>query len=184
MRIPAAFASSIKQARRLGGLTGWAGGTASAGDPAAQGTLRLFENIIGAMKKEEREDLSLFGPAERRRAAADAGCTVSQVDDCIARYLWMRNMTAKMAQLRREGKEMPKSIDEVERMLGSWRQHKSEAPVSDGTRGAAGSDGRILVPLDAVAKDGKNCALAGSEVGRNTKCPATKKAYKSCCGRK
>ena len=35
------------QARRLGGLSGFVHGTAAIQDGAAQGTLRLFENIIG-----------------------------------------------------------------------------------------------------------------------------------------
>jgi len=42
----AAFATSIKRARQLGGLTGFVHGTSAAGDSAAQGTMRMFEQII------------------------------------------------------------------------------------------------------------------------------------------
>ena len=42
----AAYFKSIRNARRMGALTGFAHGTAAAKDPHAQGTLRLQENII------------------------------------------------------------------------------------------------------------------------------------------
>ena len=42
----AEFASGLKQARRLGGLTGWVHGTSAAADPTAQGTLRMYERIV------------------------------------------------------------------------------------------------------------------------------------------
>lgn len=46
-------------------------------------------------------------------------CMVVQVDDCIAKYRWMQHMTARMAQLKKEGKPLPTSIDEVEQKLGA-----------------------------------------------------------------
>lgn len=175
LSIPTAFASSLTQARRLGSITGFVHGTSGVNDPAAQGTLRLFETIISAMQPEEKADLSLFNSAARQRVATEAGCTVSQVDDCIARYLWTKNMASRMAQLRREGREMPKSIDELEKMVGSWRGYKS---------GGAGAGGGVNGGVAAVGPDGETCPLAGMEVGKNTKCPKTRKAYKACCGRK
>lgn len=45
------------------------------------------------MRPEEKKDLALFDRAARRRVADEAGCTTSQVDDCIARFLWTRQMT-------------------------------------------------------------------------------------------
>ena len=41
-----------------------------------------------------------------------------QVDDCIAKYLWMQNMVQKMAERKRQGLAMPTSIAEVEQQLG------------------------------------------------------------------
>lgn len=79
-----------------------------------------------------------------------------------------------MAELKREGKEMPKSVDEVERLLGNWRQYKGEA----GGTAASGA-----VPLNAQGPKGLPCPLAGVQAGRNTKCPLTRKAYKACCGK-
>ncbi len=40
------FGDQIKKARRLGSLTGFVHGTAAVNDSAAQGTMRLFEQII------------------------------------------------------------------------------------------------------------------------------------------
>ena len=37
-----------------------------------------------------------------------------QVDDCIAKYLWMQTMVQKMAERKKQGLPMPASISEVE----------------------------------------------------------------------
>ena len=181
------YAESLKQARRMGGLTGFASGTSNASDPSAQGTLRLFENIIATMLPEEKRNLTSFGAVGRTRVANEVGCTTSQVDDCIARYLWMKTMTTKMAQLRKEGKPMPTSIDEVESMLGTWRQYKTDNSIAGGSGGAAGAlgsgAGNVVVPTTATGPKGKPCPLAGINAGKNTKCPLTKKSYKACCGK-
>lgn len=167
------FGTSLKRARQLGGLTGFVHGTPAINDGQAQGTLRLFEQIIDSMRPEEKKDLKLFDAAARQRVAAEVGTTPRQVDDCIARYLWTRQMTLKLAQLKKEGKPMPTSMDEVDRMLGSWRQYKSE------TEG--GSEGGV--PWDHIGFKGQRCGLAGQPVARNTKCPLTRKAFKACCGK-
>jgi hypothetical protein len=192
------FASSIRQARRLGSLTGFVHGTSGISDASAQGTMRMFESVIEAMTPEEKADLSAFDAVARKRVAASAGCSTAQVDDCMARYLWMKSMTSKLAKLRREGKEMPKSIEEMERAVGNWRQYKSEMPFAAGAASAAmvngdamgvraeasGAAGGAMVPMDAVGPKGQPCPLAGSLVGRNTKCTLTRKAYKACCGKR
>jgi hypothetical protein len=196
------FGEGLKQARRMGALTGFASGTSSASDPAAQGTLRLFENIISAMTPQEKtEAATQFSASSRERIAAEVGCSVMQVDDCVARYRWMRSMTVRMAQLKKEGKEMPKSIDELEAMLGTWKQHKqlkttTLVPPGLGLGGSSNSttsnsnNGGIEVPIDAVSRlikgETRNqvCGLAGQRVAKNTKCPLTKKSYKACCGRR
>ncbi|EFN57177.1 hypothetical protein CHLNCDRAFT_143567 [Chlorella variabilis] len=170
------FASTITNARRMGGLTGFMHGTAAVKDSSAQGAMRMFEQIIGAMWPEEKRDLALFDGAARKRVAADVGCTTGQVDDCIARFLWTRQMTRRLAELKKEGKELPTSMDALEQQLGTWRQYKSEHENADGSSSAA-------VPLGHLGHKGRPCPLAGVPVGRNTKCPATKKSFKVCCGK-
>jgi len=45
---------------------------------------------------------------------------VAQVDDCVAKYLWMREMLAGVAHAKREGKPVPKSIEDMEQSLGAY----------------------------------------------------------------
>lgn len=72
---------------------------------------------------------------------------------------------------------MPSSVDELERQLGTWRQYKSQ---HEGPGGAAAPG----VPLGHTNVRGEPCALAGQPVGKNTKCPATKRAFKACAWRR
>ncbi|CAL8470101.1 g9643 [Coccomyxa elongata] len=177
------YAKSLARARKLGALTGYVHGTSSIKDPQVQGGLRLQENIIGAMLPEEKQDLSSFGPAERERTAKQVGCTVGQVDDCIAKYLWMKQMTSKMAALKAAGQPLPTSIEEVEQKLGTWQDFKARREVeSEFERAAPG--GTIMVVADAKEPKSKQpCPLANTYVSRNTKCPLTSRRYKACCGK-
>lgn len=170
-----AYAEYLQRARKLGGLTGFSYGTSRAGDPAAQGSLRLYEDIIREMRPEEKSDLSLFNADARYRVAVAVGCSMSQVDDCVAKFLWMKGLTEKLARMKREGKPLPTSPEQVEGELGSWRQFKKE-------RGALGEG--PIVPYDQRGPNGRPCPLAGTEAGRNTKCSLTRKAFKSCCGKR
>ena len=43
-----------------------------------------------------------------------------QVDDCIAKFLYMRSMTGKVKQMKQEGKPMPKDFQQLEREFGRW----------------------------------------------------------------
>lgn len=47
--------------------------------------------------------------------------TPAQVDDCIARYLWMRHMLATMAARKRDGLPLPGNTAEAAQMLGERR---------------------------------------------------------------
>lgn len=73
-----------------------------------------------AMTEGEKTELSTFGVGGRQRVAQDAKCTVAQVDDCVAKYLWMREMLAGVAHAKREGKPVPKSIEDMEQSLGAY----------------------------------------------------------------
>ena len=48
----------------------------------------------------------------------------AQVDDCIAKYLWMQTMVQRMAERKKQGLAMPTSMTEVEDQLGE-RPHTS-----------------------------------------------------------
>ncbi|KAK9808757.1 hypothetical protein WJX72_003095 [[Myrmecia] bisecta] len=148
------FAKTLKQARQLGSLTGFVSGSSQINDPMAKGNLRMYESIVGAMTTEEKHDLRTFGPASKQRVAAAAGCTVAQVDDCLAKYQWMKTMTSRVAKLKKEGKPIPKTVEEVEQQLGNWRSFKQESlaakgPAAQAAPSASGAGG-VAVPLNAM----------------------------------
>lgn len=47
-----------------------------------------------------------------------ADCPLVQVDDCIAKFLYMKSMTGKVKQLKAEGKPMPKDFQQLEKEFG------------------------------------------------------------------
>ncbi len=42
-----------------------------------------------------------------------------QVDDCINKYLWLNDMNARLMQMKKEGKPIPSTPDEMMRVLGN-----------------------------------------------------------------
>lgn len=176
------YASQLKMARRLGSMSGSAFGSTSASDPAAQGTLLLYEKIIERMDSEEREDVNALTLNRKAVVAEQVGCSVEQVEDCIARFKWTQHMMRTLAAYRKKGNPMPKTMEELEQVVGKWQSFRSsEAGLA--SSGVA-SSGSIVIAMDAVSpKDGKPCGLAGMTVGRSTKCPRFRKSYKACCGK-
>lgn len=98
------------------------------------------------MQPQEKHQLATFGADARRRVALEVKCNVSavclksacqalaavvafsqcylldyplvQVDDCIAKFLYMKSMTGKVKQLKAEGKSMPKDFQQLEQEFG------------------------------------------------------------------
>jgi hypothetical protein len=163
-------------------MSGFAFGSTSASDPAAQGTLLLYEKIIECMNEEEREDVNAFSLNRKVIVAEQVGCSVEQVEDCIARFKWTQHMMRTLAAYRKKGNPMPKTMEELEQVVGKWQSFRSsEAGVASS---GVVSSGSIVIAMDAVSpKDGKPCGLAGMTVGRSTKCPRFRKSYKACCGK-
>ncbi len=66
---------------------------------------------------------------------------------------------------------------------GSWQSFKS--PLSENvSETKAALPGSKTVPSDAKSPQGYPCPWAGQSVGRSTKCPATRKSFKACCGKR
>jgi hypothetical protein len=174
------YLKQLKMARRLGSMTGSAFGTSNASDFGSQGFLLLSEKVIERMTPEERADISTFTIERRRFVAQDVDCSMEQIDDCIARFSWTKHMMKTLAEHRKRGHDMPSTMDELEKITGTWRQFRSQSGAPQSVQ----SSGSITLPIDAVSpKDGKPCGLAGMSVGRSTKCPRFRKSYKACCGR-
>lgn len=173
------YAGTLRQARRMGSVANLIPGVARA---SATESLHLYESIISAMQPQEKQQLQSFNASARHRVAQHVKCNVSQVDDCIAKYLYMKSMTGKVKQLKDEGKPMPKDYQQLEREFGNWQSFRTATPdnLVDTKSAPAGSE---KVPSDAKSPKGYPCPWAGQSVGRSTKCPATKKSFKACCGK-
>lgn len=174
------FITSLSRARKFGGLAGSAFGTTalSADNAAARGAMKRLEDIAAAIPDRFKQgadvlDPALFGPEERRTAAASAGVPVAAVDDLLHKYRMTREMAAEVARRHRSGERLPQSIEELEAAVGgvTWTKRTKSSGSNSTTESSCSSS------------SSSSCPLAGSLPGRNTKCPRTKKAYKNCCGR-
>lgn len=93
-------------------------------------------------------------PSHKQEAMVQCNCTISEVENALSKYTWAKEAQKKMDKLKEEGKPMPKSFAEVQKLMGS-------------------------TPLD-VARS--NLANSG-KLGRNAPCPCgSGKKYKRCCG--
>ncbi|XP_021891230.1 uncharacterized protein LOC110809652 [Carica papaya] len=93
--------------------------------------------------------------SQKQEAAKQCNCTIADVENALAKFTWAKEAQKKIAKLKEEGKPLPKSLAEVQKLMGSS-------------------------PLD-VARS--NLAKSG-QISRNALCPCgSKKRYKWCCGK-
>ncbi|GAQ88847.1 hypothetical protein KFL_004640040 [Klebsormidium nitens] len=160
------FESQIKQARRFAGVGQLMGRAQSV---EARAMLRLFENsekILGAMSAEEKQDLQKLNAARKASLAESVGLTPKDVDDMMTQYDVARQTSDRLAQMKREGKPMPKTIEEMQKFAA---ENMGTLPRPGAPRPATQS----AQPAPKAAR-----------VPRNALCPCgSKKKYKRCCGR-
>jgi hypothetical protein len=166
------YLTQISRARTLAAMGSAIGGAGRASaDPQAQGNLRLYENIIGAMDPAHRADPASFDAPSRAAVAASAGVSVAQVDDCMAKFDWTREMMRVLAARKAAGQPMPASVTELEAVMGDWRAKRR-----------AGGGGAAAAPASASAPG--SCPFQGRPTpGRNAVCGKTGKKFKNCCAR-
>ncbi|KAK1410724.1 hypothetical protein QVD17_37263 [Tagetes erecta] len=93
-------------------------------------------------------------PSQKQEAAKKCNCTIADVENTLAKFTWAKEAQKKIEKLKEEGKPMPKSLAEVQKLMGT-------------------------TPMD-VARS--NMAKSG-QISRNALCPCgSKKRYKRCCG--
>lgn len=51
--------------------------------------------------------------AQKQEAAKHCGCTIADVENALAKFLWAKEAQKKIEKLKEEGKPMPKSFAEV-----------------------------------------------------------------------
>ncbi|XP_006347135.1 uncharacterized protein [Solanum tuberosum] len=92
---------------------------------------------------------------QKQQAAKHCKCTIVDVENMLAKFTWAKEAQMKLEKMKEEGKPLPKSMAEVQKLMGSS-------------------------PLD-VARS--NMAKSG-QISRNAFCPCgSKKRYKRCCGK-
>ncbi|KAD7478445.1 hypothetical protein E3N88_01581 [Mikania micrantha] len=89
-------------------------------------------------------------PSQKQEAAKMCKCTIADVENTLARFTWAKEAQKKIEKLKEEGKPMPKSLAEVQKLMGS-------------------------TPMDIA-----NSSMAKSgQISRNALCPCgSKKRYK------
>ncbi|GAB2238893.1 hypothetical protein Droror1_Dr00024806 [Drosera rotundifolia] len=92
---------------------------------------------------------------EKQEASKQCNCTIADIENTLAKFMWAKKAQSKMQKLQEEGKPLPKSMAEVQKLMGS-------------------------TPLDLAWS---NLAKSG-QISRNALCPCgSKKRYKKCCGK-
>lgn len=146
------FADELKKARQFGSMTTFGRGLPRGGEMSAVKSLQRQEDILRALYK---RDPVRVGVEHKAEVAAECECTVFDVENVISKYEWAKEANRRVQKLEAEGKPLPKSLPEVEALMGgSW---SAAASVN-------------------LAKSGN--------ISRNAPCPCgSKKKYKRCCGK-
>lgn len=145
------FADQMDKAKKLGMLKNFEVG-------------RCSEATISESFKKQSAILRYLGSVDptaenlksshKQDATVHCGCTISEVENALAKYTWAKEAQKKMDKLKEEGKPIPTSFSEVQKLMGS-------------------------TPLD-VARS--NLAQSG-KLGRNAPCSCgSGKKFKRCCG--
>ncbi|XP_027351590.1 uncharacterized protein LOC113862673 [Abrus precatorius] len=146
------FADGMNNARRIGKFKQYMVGRSS--DATFSVAFEKYEAIIRYLGGLDPTGENLQS-AQKQEAAKHCNCTIVDVENALAKFTWAKEAQQKIVKLKEEGKPMPTSFAEVQKLVGS-------------------------TPLD-LAKS--NLAQAG-QISRNALCPCgSKKRYKRCCGK-
>ncbi|MFQ6650112.1 hypothetical protein Gotur_022746 [Gossypium turneri] len=141
------FADELKNARKLGKFKQYVVGRSS--DATFADVFEKQEAIIRYLGGCDPTGMNLQ-PSQKKEAAKQCDCTLLDIENALAKFTWAKEAHQKMAQLKEEGKPMPKSFAEVQKLMGS-------------------------TPLDHARS---NMAKSG-QISRNALCPCgSKKRYK------
>ncbi|XVF57306.1 hypothetical protein PTKIN_Ptkin06aG0194700 [Pterospermum kingtungense] len=146
------FADELKNARKLGKFKQYVVGRSS--DATFSDVFEKQEAIIRYLGGCDPTGENLQA-SQKKEAAKQCDCTMLDVENALAKFTWAKEAHKKMVTLKEEGKPMPKSFAEMQKLMGS-------------------------TPLDLARS---NMAKSG-EISRNALCPCgSKKRYKRCCGK-
>ncbi|KAL9259685.1 UPF0481 protein-like protein [Drosera capensis] len=141
------FADEMGKARKLGTLKQYIVGRSSeATFSEAFGKQEAILRYLGGIDP-TGENLKI---SQKQEAAKQCNCTIADIENTLAKFMWAKEAQSKMQKLQEEGKPLPKSMAEVQKLMGS-------------------------TPLDLARS---NLAKSG-QISRNALCPCgSKKRYK------
>lgn len=146
------FADDLSKARKLGTFKQYIVGRSS--EATFSDAFGKQEAILRYLGKFDSTGEKLL-TSQKQEAAKICNCTIADVENALAKFTWAKEAQRKLEKLKEEGKPMPKSLAEVQKLMGS-------------------------TPLDVARK---NLAQSG-QISRNAPCPCgSKKLYKRCCGK-
>ncbi|KAJ3694749.1 hypothetical protein LUZ60_000126 [Juncus effusus] len=90
----------------------------------------------------------------KNEATKHCNCTITDVEHILAKYSWAKEAQKKIEKLKEEGKPLPTSFNEVQKLVGK-------------------------TPLEV----GRSNLAKTGQISRNAICPCgSRKRYKRCCG--
>eukprot|EP00242_Pyramimonas_sp_CCMP2087_P017486 CAMPEP_0198204274 /NCGR_PEP_ID=MMETSP1445-20131203/7685_1 /TAXON_ID=36898 /ORGANISM="Pyramimonas sp., Strain CCMP2087" /LENGTH=196 /DNA_ID=CAMNT_0043876077 /DNA_START=306 /DNA_END=899 /DNA_ORIENTATION=- len=124
----------------------------------------LQVKIVGAMTADEKAVPAKISPDAKKRIALEAGTTPQAVTDTLGKYNYMNNAVLKMGALKRQGKELPKTWEDMEKTMGG------------------GYRGVVAPGRQAEHISGANVVSEAGAPGKNAPCPCgSRKLFKRCC---
>ncbi|XP_074292726.1 uncharacterized protein LOC141619604 [Silene latifolia] len=145
-------ADEMGKARKLGSLKQYVVGRGS--EATFTDVFEKQEAILRDLAKFNANGENLEA-SQKQETAKNCKCTVADVENALAKYVWVKEAQMKLQKLKDEGKPLPKTPEEAQKLMGS-------------------------TPLDLARS---NMAKSGT-ISRNAFCPCgSKKRYKRCCGK-
>ncbi|KAL1549621.1 protein translocase subunit SecA 1-like isoform X1 [Salvia divinorum] len=146
------FAEEMRKARKLGTLKQFVVGRSS--EATFNDAFEKQEAIIRYLGGVDPTGENIQ-TKHKQDAAKQCNCTLAEVENTLAKFTWAKQAQGKLEQLQAEGKPIPKSMSEIQKMMGS---------------------SSLDLARSNLAKSGKT--------SRNSPCPCgSKKLYKRCCGK-
>ncbi|XP_078165775.1 SEC-C motif protein isoform X2 [Carex rostrata] len=145
------FAEQMDKARKLGTFKNFVMGRCS--EATISNAFEKHSAILRYLGSIDATGENLTN-SHKSDAVKHCNCTIADVEHILAKYSWAKEAQRKIDKLKEEGKPLPKSFSEVQKLVGT-------------------------TPLE-VGRE--NLAKTG-QISRNAPCPCRSgKRYKRCCG--
>lgn len=145
------FADQMEKARGMGMLKQFAVGRCS--EATVADAFKKQSSILRYLGSFDPTGENLQ-PSHKQEATKHCNCTLADVEHILSKYKWAKDAQKKIDELKKEGKPLPKSFNEVQKLMGS-------------------------TPLDVARSNMSKCG----KIGRNDPCSCgSGKKYKRCCG--